>query len=182
MQPPCCILGQKYNSMATFNFIPDAGRQLPEIKQKGAHTASKSRSEEEEIEEQTPNYSASERLQQLAAELGFSTERVQFQIEDETVHLRGKVKNQEIKEKLILLSGNLQGISEVVEDLTAEKTGEESHFHTVTREDNLKIISQKYFEDPERYPEIMEANNPFIEKEGDLYPGMVLRIPPLHRK
>jgi len=168
--------------MATYKFIPDAGRQLPEIKQKGAHTASKSRTEEEEREEETPNFSASERLQRLAIELGFTPESVQIQIEDETVHLKGEVKTQEEKEKLILLSGNLQGISEVVEDLTAIEAGEESHFHTVTREDNLKIIAQKYFENPDRYHEIMQANSPFIEKEGDLYPGMVLRIPSLNQK
>lgn len=181
--PPCCILEpETTTSMATYIFIPDAGRQLPEIKQKGAHTASKSRSEEEELEDEVPNFSATQRLEQLARELGFHTEGVHFHIEDETVHLKGKVKNQELKEKLVLLSGNLQGISEVVEELTPQDTAEAAHFHTVTREDNLKIISQKYFEDANRYMEIIEANAPFIKKEGDIYPGMVIRIPSLNQK
>lgn len=167
--------------MATYKFIPDAGRQLPEIRQKGAHTASKSRSEEEELEDEVPNFSAAQRLEQLASELGLPTEGIHIQIEDETVLLKGMVNSQETKEKLILLSGNLQGISEVVEELTTENAEEESHFHTVTREDNLKLIAEKYFEDSNRFEEIMQANSPFIEKEGDIYPGMVIRIPSLNR-
>lgn len=167
--------------MAQFKFISDAGIQLAEIKQKGAHTASKSRKVEDK-EDDYLNHAASERLEQQVHELGLSVKSLNIQVEDATVHLSAVVANQELKEKLILLVGNVQGISEVQEQVQVDQKGEEAHFHTVTIEDSLKLIAQKYLENQERFSEIIEANKPFISDENDLYPGMVIRIPSLEKE
>lgn len=161
--------------MAQFKFILEAGVQIPEIKQKGSHTASKSR-KVEDLEDNHLNHAASERLEQQVHKLGLSVRSLNIQVEGQTVHLSATVTNQELKEKLILLVGNVQGISEVEEQVRVDHKGDEAHFHTVTVEDNLKLIAQKYLANKDRFPEIIEANKPFISDENDLYPGMVIRI------
>lgn len=162
--------------MARFKFISDAGIQLPEIRQKGAHTANKTRKEEDENDTNV-NTSAADRLAQQAYEIGLEVTDLRIQVEGEIVYLSGSVEDQERREKLILLVGNVQGISEVNEKVILEKEGEEAHFHTVTIEDNLKIIAEKYLESGNRAADIIKANSPFLKQEADVYPGMVIRIP-----
>ena len=162
--------------MARFKFISDAGIQLPEIKQKGAHTANKSRKEEDE-NDTSINTAAADRLAQQVFECEIPVSDLRIQVEDETVYLSGTVGDQESREKLILLVGNVQGISEVNEEVVVEKEGEEAHFHTVTNEDNLEIIAEKYLDSGNRVEEIINANSPFLNQEADVYPGMVIRIP-----
>lgn len=100
--------------------------------------------------------------------------------EDGTVDIKGEAVSQEMKEKIILAVGNVEGIGGVKDEATAKIKGRESQFHTVVSGDTLSAISKKYYGTWKLYPEIFEANKPMLSDPDKIYPGQVLRIPALN--
>jgi nucleoid-associated protein YgaU len=49
----------------------------------------------------------------------------------------------------------------------------------VVKGDNLSKISKQHYGDPNKYMKIFEANKPMLSHPDKIYPGQVLRIPPL---
>ena len=49
----------------------------------------------------------------------------------------------------------------------------------VRRGDTLGRIAKEHYGDAMKYPVIFEANKPMLEHPDKIYPGQVLRIPPL---
>ena len=89
----------------------------------------------------------------------------------------GEAVSQEMKEKIILAVGNVEGVGEVEDAVQAKDGGAESQFHTVVSGDTLWKISKKYYGKGSRYPEIFEANRPMLSHPDKIYVGQVLRIP-----
>jgi len=54
-----------------------------------------------------------------------------------------------------------------------------SKFYTVESGDTLSKIAQEHYGDGSKYPIIFEANTPMLKSADLIYPGQVLRIPPL---
>ena len=54
-----------------------------------------------------------------------------------------------------------------------------SKFYTVESGDTLSKIAQEQYGDGSKYPIIFEANTPMLKSADLIYPGQVLRIPPL---
>ncbi len=52
-------------------------------------------------------------------------------------------------------------------------------FYTVQSGDSLSKIAKAHYGDAMKYPAIFEANKPMLEHPDKIYPGQVLRIPPL---
>ena len=98
-------------------------------------------------------------------------------VEGEKVKLEGEVPDQETREKLILAAGNVDGISEVEDSMSAKAGGDAAVFHEVKKGDTLSKIAQTYLGKASRYPEIFEANKPMLDHPDKIYPGQVLRIP-----
>ena len=65
--------------------------------------------------------------------------------------------------------------------LTLEEVIEKakSKFYTVVSGDSLSKIAKEFYGDAMKYPEIFEANKPMLKDPDLIYPGQVLRIPPL---
>lgn len=86
-------------------------------------------------------------------------------------------------EKVALTAGNIQGISEVDNNMTivaAETaTAPDSNLYTVVKGDSLWKIAEANYADGSKYPLIFEANKPMIKDADEIYPGQVLRIPAL---
>ncbi|MCT4556907.1 MAG: peptidoglycan-binding protein LysM [Pelagimonas sp.] len=113
-----------------------------------------------------------EDLQKEVADLGLNADGVDIKVEGEKVIVSGDV-DQETKEKVILAVGNVDGVSEVEDNLG----GDEPKFHTVEKGDTLWAISEKALGNGARYEEIFEANKPMLSHPDKIYPGQVLRIP-----
>ena len=114
----------------------------------------------------------------LEEEYGLDTTGVDINVDDNgKVTVSGKAISQEMKEKIILAVGNVEGISEVEDKAETEDNGTPSKFHEVVRGDTLWAISKKYYGKGGRYMEIFEANTPMLSHPDKIYVGQVLRIP-----
>jgi nucleoid-associated protein YgaU len=113
-----------------------------------------------------------EALKKEVADLGLDAEGLDITVEGDTVKVSGDAVSQEMREKVILAVGNVEGVAAVEDDGGAEPV-----FHTVEKGDTLWAISKKALGDGNRYNEIFEANRPMLSHPDKIYPGQVLRIP-----
>lgn len=146
-------------------------------------------------------------------ENGISAKGLSFRFENGALIAEGNVPTQEIREKVILIVGNVEGVSRVDDRLTvgtpapvaaaaaapaatpaaggsstlakasaAEPTGWSSKTYTVKKGDTLSAISKEMYGNANKYQLIFEANQPMLKHPDKIYPGQVLRIPPLPAK
>ena len=119
---------------------------------------------------------AEDALKKEVKDLGLDSSGVDIHVgEDGNVSVKGKAVSQEMKEKIILAVGNVEGVSTVNDEVEAD--GSASQFHTVVSGDTLSGISKKYYGSWKHYPKIFEANKPMLSDPDKIYPGQVLRIP-----
>jgi len=104
---------------------------------------------------------------------------VAFEAASATVTVAGSVADQATKEKVLLCCGNVAHVAAVNDMLVVSVTQPESQWHAVASGDNLSKIAKQYYGDANKYPAIFEANKPMLTHPDKIYPGQVLRIPPL---
>ncbi|MDR5651767.1 peptidoglycan-binding protein LysM [Ruixingdingia sedimenti] len=141
--------------MGLWSFVKDAGKSLLGSKAEAATL---------------PDEQA---LKQEVAGLGLDTTGVDIKVEGDKVVVKGAAVSPEVKEKIILAVGNVEGVAAV----EADADGDEPVFHTVVKGDTLSAIAKKTLGNANRYPEIFEANKPMLTHPDKIYPGQVLRIP-----
>lgn len=114
----------------------------------------------------------------LERELGSRIKNLQVEFQNNQVRLFGTCESQAIKEKAILLAGNIKGVERVNGDsLTAPPAQEITEFYTVQTGDTLSEIAKQFYGDGSKYPIIFEANKEVIKDPNLIYPGQMLRIP-----
>ena len=111
-------------------------------------------------------------LKQEIENLGLDATGLEISVEGDTVSVGGSAVSQEMKEKIILAVGNVEGVAGV-----EDNAGGGGTFHTVEKGDTLWAVSKKALGDGNRYNEIFEANKPMLTHPDKIYPGQVLRIP-----
>jgi len=104
---------------------------------------------------------------------------VGFDASTSMVTVSGVVADQATKEKVLLCCGNVAGVAGVNDMLTVNTPEPEAQWHTVVSGDNLSKIAKHFYGDPNKYPVIFEANKPMLSHPDKIYPGQMLRIPPL---
>jgi len=160
--------------MGLFDFVKDAGEKVlgkdePEVQpQKREIDLAK-------LQEMKRNKA----LQQLVARLGLEVEGLRVEVEGETATVYGKVDDAAEREKVVLALGNVVGIARVDDRMEAAKAAPASLLHTVAKGESLSKIAQQYYGSASKYPLIFEANRPMLSDPDKIYPGQVLRIPPL---
>ena len=80
---------------------------------------------------------------------------------------------------MILVVGNTAGIGGVSDEMEVAIQEPVSTFHTVERGDTIGKIAKKVYGNAMKYPVIFEANRPMLTHPDKIYPGQVLRIPPM---
>lgn len=113
--------------------------------------------------------------------LGFQVQdfHLQLDYQEGTVKVKGRVKTQEEREKVILVLGNILGVAAVNDDLEVALRGPGAVFCPVYTGDTLPKIARRYYGNSRKSRAIFEANRPILEAPDKLYPGQILRIPPL---
>lgn len=100
-------------------------------------------------------------------------------VEGDTVTLRGSARDQAEAEKAVLAAGNIEGVAAVEDRLEVRHPAPRAAFHTVARGDTLSAIAGHYYGVMRMYDVIVDANRPLIADADEIYPGQVLRIPPV---
>ena len=153
--------------MGLFSFIKDAGANLFGI---GKSTI------EESIEK--ANIKA-DKLINAVNSMGFEVKDLKVNVDDATAIIFGEAADQATREKVILVVGNTEGIASVDDRMTTAVQEPEAQFHTVVSGDSLSKIAKIVYGNAMKYPVIFEANKPMLTHPDKIYPGQVLRIPPL---
>jgi nucleoid-associated protein YgaU len=91
----------------------------------------------------------------------------------------GIAADQATKEKILLCCGNVSGVARVDDKMSVEVAQPAAKFHIVVSGDNLSRIAKQFYGDANKYPVIFEANKPMLKHPDKIYPGQVLRIPPV---
>lgn len=166
------IDGIKCNVMGLFKFVKSAGASLFGKKKAGQAAAGKAEAPEEK------EANALE-LVAFVNKLGLEIDDLEIRVDGDRVSVRGTTPDQATRERVILAVGNVEGVSEVDDAITVKAPEPEAQFHTVVSGDTLSKISMKYYGNAMKYPVIFEANKPMLTNPDRIYPGQVLRIPPL---
>jgi nucleoid-associated protein YgaU len=153
--------------MGLFSFLKDKGEKVEVKDAAAAHDDVKARA------------AKSRALMGLVQDLGFEVDGLKVGFDDGVVTVEGEVPSQEVREKIVLVLGNTQGVATVDDRLVVNAAvGQpESTFYTVKSGDSLSKIAKEVYGDAMRYPEIFEANKPMLKDPNKIYPGQVLRIP-----
>lgn len=118
-------------------------------------------------------------LQGHVKDLGLGVDGLKVEVDGDRAVLRGKAASQAEREKAILAVGNTPGIAQVDDQLAVAAPAAESQYHKVVSGDSLSKIAKQFYGDAMKYPQIFEANKPMLKDPDKIYPGQVLRIPPL---
>jgi len=114
----------------------------------------------------------------ITTELGDKVKNLKVEFADGIVKLFGTCDSAEVKEKAILLAGNLKGVSKVDDTyFSAPAAVEAFQFYTIQKGDTLSKIAKKYYGDAMKYPVLFEANREVIKNADLIYPGQVVRVP-----
>jgi nucleoid-associated protein YgaU len=122
-----------------------------------------------------------EELKKEAAKHGLDTSGVNVEVNGDKVVLTGNAMSMEEAEKIILAMGNTMGVSQIESKLAVNDAVPASKMYTVVKGDTLwKIAETNYGKGKGgQYNVIFEANRPMLSHPDKIYPGQVLRIPPL---
>ena len=147
--------------MGLFSFIKGAGKKV--FKKKETLT-----------EEQARIKSLEETVQTL----GIPVNGLDIDLAEQVI-VKGSTGTNADREKIILALGNVEGIGAVADHIEVTNPEPESTFHEVKSGDSLSKIAKEVYGDAMKYPVIFEANKPMLTHPDKIYPGQILRIPPL---
>ena len=166
--------------MGLMSFIKEAGEKLfGKGEAKAAQATAAAAPTPENIEALSRTAGAAIATYIEAQGLAVSGLDVSFDAPSATVTVAGTVADQATKEKVLLCCGNVAGVEAVNDMLVVESPAPEAVFHTVVSGDNLSKIAKAHYGDANKYPLIFEANKPMLSHPDKIYPGQMLRIPPL---
>jgi nucleoid-associated protein YgaU len=120
-------------------------------------------------------------LKKEAARHGLDVSGVEMHVDGDKVTLNGKAATTEEAEKIALTVGNSKGVAQVDNKLNVDKPTAESKTYTVVKGDTLWNISESMYGKGKGAQSnvIFDANKPMLSHPDKIYPGQVLRIPPL---
>ena len=166
--------------MGMMSFLKEAGEKLfGKSEVKAAETAAAATPTAETVA--ALNVAAGKAIADYVVTQGLSVDGldVSYDGASTTVTVAGSVADQATKEKVLLCCGNVKGVSAVNDMLVVNNPEPEAQWHTVVSGDNLSKIAKAFYGDANKYPVIFEANKPMLLHPDKIYPGQMLRIPPV---
>ena len=167
--------------MSLISFIKDAGEKLFGKGEAQAAMAEVKADPADDAKVAAANSAAADAIQAYinAQKLTATGLTVTFDGKTSTVTVFGVAADQATKEKIALCCGNVAGVVTVNNMMSVDQSAPEGTYYTVVSGDNLSKISKANYGDPNKYMVIFEANKPMLTHPDKIYPGQVLRIPPL---
>jgi nucleoid-associated protein YgaU len=164
--------------MGLFSFIKDAGEKLFG-KGQAAEAQAAVAADPSPVNVEALSAAAGQAVIDYVHAMGMDAEMLQasFDPATATVTVHGAAADQNTMEKIVLCCGNVAGVEKVVNNMTVVEPAEEAQFYTVEKGDTLSAISKEFYDTPNKYQAIFEANRPMLSHPDKIYPGQVLRIP-----
>lgn len=163
--------------MGVFDFIRNAGKKLSDIGSKpatgpAAGTSGGSQSAPTRAGDSIEAYVRAHNIDADGLAIDFDVDRA-------TATVRGTAKDQATREMIVLLTGNINGVERVDDQMSVAGRADApaANFYTVKSGDTLSKIAKQHYGDANRYPDIFEANRPMLKDPDEIFPGQVLRIP-----
>ena len=160
--------------MGLIDFVKNAGARIFGSSQEPAIPGKSS----EEIKREAETVMAAALSQQVRSH-GLKCDDLQITFKDEVATVSGTTPSQSEWEKIVLVVGNVNGVAQVNDMLKVVKPEPDAALYTVQRGDTLSKIAKQHYGNAMKYPVIFEANRPMLKDPDQIYPGQVLRIPPL---
>jgi nucleoid-associated protein YgaU len=160
--------------MGLFDFVKDAGDRIF-----GGDDDKKKDDGRAALDQVLADKRAGESLTKLVQGMGLQVEECRVKCREGVATVSGVAASQAEREKVVLMVGNTQGIAQVDDRMRVEKPEPEATMYTVRSGDSLSKISKAHYGDAMKYMTIFEANKPMLKNPDRIYPGQVLRIPPL---
>jgi nucleoid-associated protein YgaU len=173
--------------MSIISFIQDAGERLfnrekpaPDIRPlppKSASTPAATTKKDPDALDRA----AADAIRKYLGSKGLATDKldVQYDGATTTVTVSGNVPDQETREKIVLLAGNVANVHHVNDQLSVANGGTASEYYVVKSGDTLSKIAEQHYGSANKYSAIFEANKPMLSDPDKIYPGQTLRIPRL---
>jgi nucleoid-associated protein YgaU len=167
--------------MGLMDFVKDAGEKLFGRGKAQAAMAEVKEDPENEAKVKAANDAAGDAILEYIKSQNLSAPglTVTFDGATSTATVYGVAPDQATKEKIALCAGNVAGVAKVNNMMSVDKSAPEAKFYTVVAGDTLSKISKAQYGDANKYMTIFEANKPMLSDPNKIYPGQVLRIPPL---
>ncbi len=177
--------------MGLFSFVKNAGEKLfggKKTEEKPKVAPKVAPKPVEKVDKDDADASLASALEAVVKGLGLQVDGLNIRVDDDKVTVSGIAASQEVREKVILAVGNVEGIATVDDQMEVKPSDDEaaprgvtsnSRFHTVEKGDTLSKIAKEVYGDPKKYPIIFEANKPMLQHPDKIYPGQLLRIPAL---
>jgi LysM repeat protein len=107
---------------------------------------------------------------------------VAVEYDDGVATICGECDSQAIKNRAILIAGDVKGVERVVaDDLIAPEPAPEEEpkedYYTIKSGDTLGAIAKQFYGKASAYTRIFEANRDIISDPNKIYPGQKIRIP-----
>jgi len=112
---------------------------------------------------------------------GLQADGLDIAVDGDKVTVSGTAASTELAEKIALALGNTVGVAQVENKLSVQQEAPAATLYTVKKGDNLWKIAEAHYGKGQgaRHTAIFEANRPMLSHPDKIYPGQVLRIPPL---
>lgn len=163
--------------MGLFDFVKDAGASI--FGGKAEEAVKPAAPAEDPAVRAAANQEAANALAVQIRHLGFRVNELQVQFNAGVATVHGTVGSQREKEIVVLTVGNTKGVAQVDDRMVVEAPEPEAVMYTVKSGDTLSAIAKAHYGNAMKYPQIFEANKPMLTDPDKIYPGQVLRIPPL---
>lgn len=111
--------------------------------------------------------------------LGLAPADLSVAFADGAATVKGTAESAAQREKIVLAIGNIAGVETVDDQLHILAPQPPAIFYTVQSGDTLSRIARQHYGNAMKYPLIFEANRPMLKNPDRIFPGQVLRIPPL---
>ena len=157
--------------MGLFSFVKNAGKRAALIISGDDHIQADP--------SETPQVAHAGHLEKMIADMGIVVDDLAIGVEGDRVLVGGVCASSADKEKVVLALGNIQGVAEVQDGLVVRDPEPPSMFYTVEKGDTLSAIAQAHYGMARLYNGIFEANQPMLKSPDEIYPGQMLRVPPV---
>ena len=160
--------------MGLIDFMKGAGAKLFGTDEPTGPTA-----EEKAVKKAAAQEKAGAALENVVRKMNIPVAELDVKFNSGLATIAGKTETQATAEKAVLAVGNVNGVAQVDNRIEVVNQEPEAVYYTVQSGDYLSKIAKTQYGNASKYNVIFEANKPMLEHPDKIYPGQVLRIPPL---